>query len=200
MTIARILFGLFLSSAVSPSAYGCILCLAPCPNTGLCTSQPRSSGWSSCDVACQCPTPQEDCGVGISKPLGAQVSCPVDFFPMKRLSINEEPTLGLVIAKIRKGTVVENILTGSNAFYQGLRPGDRVLSINGTDVAQLSFARIARLLDGSSHSSVSIVVGTKKRTYFLSPETLSSINARILAPRSKVAASAFTGTQMAVTP
>ena len=202
MTIARLnlicLIGIsFL--VICCTADACILCIVPCPGGGTCISRPRSNGWSSCDLACQCPTPQQDCTVGAPRPLGSQVSCSNDFFsPKRQLLASEELTFGLSVIKTHSGTIILNVLRGSAAFRAGLRPGDKIIEINGAYVSRLSYGEITRLIAASAGLPISIVVkGTAKNRYSLFPETVSAVNARILESRS-VVASAATATTIGV--
>lgn len=65
---------------------------------------------------------------------------------------------GLDVAFIDGGWRITTLIPGSSAETTGLRPGDRLRSIDGTAVDSLRGADIYRLLDGDERKGVEIVV------------------------------------------
>ena len=92
------------------------------------------------------------------------------YLPPSMVAIQQE-TLGHALATATPGldlwprdpTRVRNVLPGSDAAKHGLVPGDRVLAIDGAEVAVMTLPEILQKLQGSNQSTVKLIVNSVER-------------------------------------
>jgi len=70
--------------------------------------------------------------------------------------------IGATVAATRGGVIFKTVRRGSSAARAGLRPGDRVLSIDGASTVKLRAARVESLLRGAVGEDVRIKVARGK--------------------------------------
>jgi hypothetical protein len=170
-------------SIFAQEASACIFCFTNCVDPGQCFHT-RGNGWTDCDVSCQCPTPQQDCIQTGGSPSAGVPVCGPTYLVVSVDSRSGQPnhlpaTVGIDVEVLPTDVFIRTVLPGSPAFRTGLRPGDRVVSIQGKEARNLSYREIIRALDGTSKVELTIQRNGSTKTFALSPESLASVSERI---------------------
>jgi len=168
-------------------AHGCVACTATCPDIGLCV-RVKTSGYSTCAIACGCPIQNLDCFVTLAGQTAMVKPCFEAPMVARTSALRQGTTLGLTATKHLGVVTVQNILRGSPASLAGIHVGDRIVEINGKDVSKMSYQQISNALDGSDRPDLSLVFNRHgNHAYLLSPQSLTIINDRIIERRSQSA-------------
>lgn len=75
--------------------------------------------------------------------------------------------LGVMISAEKKGIIVDFTERGSPAEKAGLKPGDRILAIDGNDVTKLNFGAASALIEGPENSAVELKVERDRKILVL---------------------------------
>jgi hypothetical protein len=169
--------------ALAYDAHACEFCDANCPGPGLCFHA-RGRGWSGCDVACECPEVPQDCfPAGASTTTGLRVCGPTYLVVSVESGsgqANHLPaTVGIDVDVLPANVSIRAVLPGSPAFRAGLRPVDRIVTIQGIEARNLSYREIMRALDGTPKVQVTIERSGVTKVFLLSAENLSTVSERI---------------------
>lgn len=70
--------------------------------------------------------------------------------------------IGVYIASIKGNTIIANVIEGSPAEKSGLKPEDRILSVNGKSVKGISLNKIAEMVRGKEGTTVKITILREK--------------------------------------
>lgn len=192
----------YCGTATKGTAGDCALCYCV-GTTPYCIPYATDYGWGSCRICKSCPLVPEDCpGSGSSvtgaKSLGSgcQVASlaqglHVSFPPTKsqlgsRQALRTSGIDGQ--ADGARGFIISNVLFASPAFQAGLRPGDRIVAVNGRDAALLPYKELMEAVDASPHVLLSVIgVGESRvRSYNLAAEEITSVSQRLLDSRGKL--------------
>lgn len=89
------------------------------------------------------------CAVSLAASLGTFVGC----------APSPRGTIGAILARQRDGRVlIRDVPEHLAAYRAGIRPGDELLYVEGQDVARLSDADLARLLEGAVEEPVRLTL------------------------------------------
>jgi membrane-associated protease RseP (regulator of RpoE activity) len=175
----------FLVLCVANPAHACWACYPPCQPVN-CINAGYESGFSSCWCLDFC-NPQENCFIGIAQKMPSgklEVSCaaPAAIYPpMRPLAAAELPgTIGVDVRVLSTDDVlIDRVLRGSPAYLAGLRPGDRLNSIDEARAASVPYSRIIKMNPGES---VRVTVTHKGHTlkYDMVAVRLDQLNARTM--------------------
>jgi hypothetical protein len=140
------LFLAFLVLCAANPAHACYACYPSCWPNG-CANVGYESGFSSCWCLSFC-NPQENCFVGLAQKTSTgtvQVSCaaPAAIYPpIRPLAAAELPgTIGADVRVVSKDYIlIDRVLRGSPAYLAGLRPGDRLNSINEASAGSVPYS------------------------------------------------------------
>ena len=75
--------------------------------------------------------------------------------------------VGVVIKVVEQMVLVMQLLPGSPATRAGLKPGDRILAVDGTELRGLSLTQIVKLIRGPTGSTVKLYVQRQTREWTL---------------------------------
>lgn len=183
--------------AVNP-AHACFACFPRClPEE--CVNIGWNSGWSSCSV-CMTGCINENCFITVPQKTSSgavQVSCATPaaiYAPIRPLAGAELPgTIGVDVRVLSTDDVlIDRVLRGSPAYLAGLRPGDRLNSINEARAASIPYSRIVKMNPGES---VRVTVTRKGQAlkYDMVAVRLDQLNARTMSADARERGSASGG-------
>jgi carboxyl-terminal processing protease len=111
-----------------------------------------------------------------------------NYFPKSALSTFEDQNLnmftgiGVLLTKTRGGQIkIASIQSDSPATNSGLRAGDQVLEVNGTDVRGATLTSVISLIRGSSENRIELLVSRNDR------KILAALSAKKIVARNVVA-------------
>lgn len=75
--------------------------------------------------------------------------------------------VGAMIKSVDHHPVIDQLVPGNPAAKSGLKPGDRIVKIDGTSTNGLELGKVAELLRGAAgtHVKVTVLRGTETRTF-----------------------------------
>lgn len=179
----------FLMLCFANPAHACFLCVPNCPNGGqACYNVGDTTAFISCAWCFDNPCGSANCNIILTsrqEPSGrVDVSCasPAAIYPpIGPLAATELPgTIGVDVRVLsRDDIVIDRVLHGSPAYLAGLRPGDRLDSINEARAGSVPYNRIIKMNPGEP-VRVTVTRNGQASKYDLVAVRLDQLNARTM--------------------